>query len=75
MVVDLKKFYQCLAIFVRVQALQKKPTESQPQEQPQRASLNEAKQYFTENYEVAAPGINLIEIIRANVQITVEDEK
>lgn len=75
MVVDLKKFYQCFAIFVRVQALQEKPKESHQEHDPQRTALTKAKKYFAENYEEGPPGINIIERVKHHAQITVEEKR
>jgi hypothetical protein len=70
----LKKIFKFLAVYIRVQALQEKPIETEKKVDPQRKSFQAAMNFFHEKFEEKPPGINFIEKLKAHFHISVKEE-
>lgn len=68
--------YRYLAIYIRVQALQNKPTESDTKIYPQDDNFKEAINYFRDNdFPISPPGLNLVKLLFAKFYISPTQEK
>lgn len=76
MKISLMKLYQYFAVYIRVQALQVSPKESDPQRDPQRAAFQEARLYFSDTFpDSPPPAINFIEKLKSHLHIGIDDEQ